>query len=264
MKIVEVTRQEAIEPCSLDFFNHQIDPYVGCAHHCIYCYTRNDCPVRWDSEVGVITGLAGKVAGELETIEPETIYLGMNTDPYQPVEEELCQTRMVLEELAGRGFAASILTKSDLVLRDTDLIKSMPGSSVGLSVAFAHDGPRRIFERATIPTPRRIEVLGALRAEGIETYALIDPVIPYVTEVGPLIDSVAPHSDTVWIYPLHMDTRGDPNWLATRKVLERRFPEALPDIERAAFDGDDAYWKRLRQELQAIGSGLAAKLEIHV
>lgn len=264
MRTVNVAREHVIEPCSLDLFDYQVDPYVGCAHHCVYCYTQNDCAVKWDSEVGVLTGLETRVDRELEAIPPQTLYMGMNTDPYQPVEDELQQTRTVLDMLGRRGFAVCILTKSALVLRDIDLIGGMPGSSVGFSLAFTHDGIRRVFEKDTIPTEERIEALAALKKEGIETYALIDPVIPYITEIGPLIDSVAAHVDSIWIYPLHMADRGDRNWLATREVLVRHFQEAFPDIERAAFDNRAPYWKQLRKELHAARSTLAPRLEIRV
>lgn len=264
MRIVEVERDRLLEPCSLDLFNYQIDPYAGCAHHCVYCYTQNDSPLDWDSEVGILEGLGGRLAAELGGIHPQTVYMGMNTDPYQPVERDLRQTRTVLESLACGGFAVCILTKSDLVLRDTDLIKSMPGSSVGFSVAFAHEKVRRLFEKGSGSTQSRTNALEGLKGEGIETYVLIDPVIPFMSEVGSLIERMTPHVETIWIYPLRMESRDDPNWRATRGVLERHFPEALLDIERAAFDSRDAYWEHLRRELLDIGSSLAPRLEIHV
>lgn len=264
MRIVEVERGRLLEPCSLDLFNYQIDPYAGCAHHCVYCYTQNDPPLDWDSEVGTLAGLRVRLAGELDSIRPQTIYMGMNTDPYQPVEEELRQTRTVLEHLACRGFAVCVLTKSDLVLRDMDLIRSMPGSTVGFSVAFAHENVRRLFEKGSGSTQSRTNALERLKRNRIETYVLIDPVIPYITEVGPLIESVAPHVETIWIYSLHMDSRDDPNWRATRGVLEQHFPEALADIERATFDSRDAYWRNLRRELLDMGFGLAPRLELHI
>jgi len=262
MRIVEIARDNILEPCGLDLFNYQIDPYAGCAHHCVYCYTQNDSPVDWKTEVGLSLRLAEKLDAELENIQPQTVYLGMNTDPYQPAEREARQSRRVLEILEQRGFSVCILTKSDLVLRDVDLLGRMPGSSVGLSVAFARDDLRKVFEPDTIPVEARIEALARLREAGIETYALINPVVPFITEVGAIIDLLSPHADTIWIYPLHMNSRDDANWRSMRDALERAFPEALGEVEGAAFDGQDAYWLNLREELLGAAPYLPVRLEI--
>jgi DNA repair photolyase len=264
MKIVEAGRDSIIEPCSLDLFTYQIDPYAGCAHHCVYCYTQNGAPVDWKTEVGLLPGLEARLEAELENISSQTVYMGMNTDPYQPAEREMRQSHKVLEILEGQGFQVCILTKSDLVLRDIEIIKRMPGSSVGFSVAFAVDDLRRVFEPDAPPLEARLEALARLKEAGVETYALIDPVIPHITEVGVVMDLLSPHADTIWVYPLHMDSRDDPNWRATRVVLEQAFPEALRDIERAAFDRSHAYWRSLREELRKAASCMPVRLEVHL
>ena len=264
MRVVETKRDSILEPCSLDLFNYQIDPYAGCAHHCVYCYTQNGSPVDWKTEVGLSPGLVEKLEAELENIEPQTVYMGMNTDPYQPAEREAQQSRRVLEILGRRGFSICILTKSDLVLRDVDLLGRMPGSSVGFSVAFARDDLRKVFEPDTIPVEARMETLARLEEAGIETYALINPVIPFITEVGAVMDLLSPHTRTIWVYPLQMASRDDPNWGAMREVLERAFPEALGEIERAAFARKDTYWLNLREELMAAAPHLPVRLEIRL
>ena len=264
MNISEGARDEVIEPCGLDFFDFQIDPYSGCAHQCAYCYTRNDAPLDWENEVGVLPGLEEKLDRELASMAPGTIYIGMNTDPYQPAEEDLRQTRTVLETLDRAGFSVCILTKSDLVLRDSGVIKHMQGSSVGFSLAFADEEARGAFERNTISLGAKLEALEKLRKAGIETYALVDPVIPAITDVDALLEMLAPRVDTVWVYALRMASREDPNWRATRDVLLGRFPGALEEVERAAFNEDDDYWVNLRERLRKKAGSLPAKLEIHV
>ena len=264
MRLVDVRRDPVLEACSLDMFAYQVDPYAGCAHHCVYCYTQNDCPVEWRTEVGVVAGLADKLEAEVAGLQPQTVYLGMNTDPYQPAEKDLGNTRRALEVLGGRGFSACVLTKSDLVLRDAALLASMPGSSAGVSVAFAHDDTRAVFEPGARSLAARMDALAGLKEAGVETYALIDPVIPFVTDVGAIMDLLTGLADSIWIYPLRMASREDPNWSALRHVLERSFPEALGEIERAAFDGGASYWQRLRQELRAAASSVPASLEIRL
>jgi DNA repair photolyase len=264
MRVVQIDRGAVVETCGLDLFNHQVDPYVGCAHHCVYCYTRNDAPLDWENEVGILPGLERRIETELAGIPAQTVYMGMNTDPYQPAEAELIQTRVVLEALRRAGHSVCLLTKSDLVLRDVDLIRLMPGSSVGFSAAFADEGARKALEGNTISLEARIEALAKLREAGIETYALIDPVFPGITDVDALIHRVAPYVAALWIYPLQMVCRDDFNWRATRDVLGRHFPEALADVERAAFDPEDEFWAGLRRDLEKRADGVGARLEIHV
>lgn len=103
MKAVEVNRTTLLELCSLDLFDYQLDPYAGCAHHCVYCYTRNGAPLDWDAEVGVMPDLEERLTAELADIPKQTIYMGMNTDPCQPVEKDPSQTRLVLEALGRAG-----------------------------------------------------------------------------------------------------------------------------------------------------------------
>jgi DNA repair photolyase len=264
MRVVEVARDSVLEPCSLDLFEFQIDPYVGCEHHCLYCYVQNNVGLDWESEVGVIPGLEEKAEAELAGLPKQTIYMGMNTDPYQPVEADLKQTRLVLQALAGEGLAVCILTKSDLVVRDIELITSMEGASVGFSFAFTDEETRAAFEEHTMPLEARLEALAAIRQAGVETYALVNPVIPGVTPVESLIDLLAPRVDTVWVYPLNMGSREAPNWRATHGVLARHFPEALEEVERSAFDSEDEFWRGLRENLMKRAENLPARLEIRL
>jgi DNA repair photolyase len=125
----------------------------------------------------------------------------MNTDPYQPVEEKRRHTRQALELLVEFGFSACILTKSDLVVCDIDLLQNMTDCSVGFSLNFEDEEVRRIFEPYAPSNQRRIAALKMLREAGVETYVLNCPVMPYITDVETLIDVVAPIADTIWIYP---------------------------------------------------------------
>jgi DNA repair photolyase len=100
-------------------------------------------------------------------IQPQSIYMGWHTDPYQPCEKEYCQTRQVLELLQPKGFSASILTKSDLILRDMDVLRNMDQASVSVSVAFKDNAVRQLFEADTMDTEPRIDALRKFKAEGV-------------------------------------------------------------------------------------------------
>jgi DNA repair photolyase len=184
--------------------------------------------------------MVSRLSHELSVRDPQTIYIGMNSDPYQPAEESHQQTRKALALLAQRGFSACLLTKSDLVVRDVELLVRMKGSSAGISIAFQDDDVRRT------------EALKRLKEAGVETYTLICPVMPFITDVESLIEMVAQYSDTIRIYRLSMEDDQDRNWQNVRGILDHDFPELTEQYRRIAFSGDHCYWIELRARLEQV------------
>ena len=238
MKVSTCSYRPILVPCGLENFDYQVDPYVGCEHSCHYCYVLNQAETDWAKEICVYSDITGQLSGELEKIPPQKIYMGYYTDPYQPCETEQCQTRKVLKLFLENGFSAGILTKSDLVVRDMDLLKEMDQASVSVSVAFNDNHIRQQFEAKTIDTEDRIAALSKLREAGIKTSALICPVIPFITDVVPLIDTLEPHTDVIWIYGLSINERSDINWQNVQDILNSHFPKLKEQIESAVFSAD--------------------------
>ena len=264
MKVNICSPRPVLTPCRLENFDHQIDPYVGCQHLCHYCYVLNQAETDWQEEILIHRDISGQLGEELDGLPPQKIYFGYHTDPYQPCEAEYRQTRMALRLLRDKGFSAGILTKSDLVTRDIDILSSMTAASVSVSVAFNDNDTRRLFEANTIDTEARIEALQTLRAAGIATSALICPVIPHITDVPPLVDLLAAHTDAIWIYGLSIEKRTDPNGRRLQDILPRHFPDLQAGIEAAVFSADTAYWDALRQDLQRLARERGLNLKIHV
>ena len=264
MKITACSHRQILTPCSLESCDFQIDPYVGCEHYCYYCYVLNQAETDWSKEVRIHKDIAGQLSGEIENVLPQTIYMGWHTDPYQPCEAEYRQTRQVLALLLEKGFSASILTKSDLVLRDMDLLAAMANASVSVSVSFNDNEVRRLFEAKTIDTEARILALRELKSAGVGTSALICPVIPYISEVTPLIDLLADHIEKIWIYGLSILSTSDPNWRNVDAILEQHFSELKLKIEDVVFSKEHAYWRTLRHELLQLQEEYKPVFEVHV
>ena len=264
MKISTCSDRTILEPCGLRNLDYQVDPYIGCEHHCHYCYALNRAETDWREEIQVHRDISGRLEKELEGIPPQKIYLGYHTDPYQPCEAESGQTRKVLELLLKKGFSASILTKSDLVVRDMDVLGEMEGASVSVSVAFNDDRTRGLFEARTMETERRIQALARLKEAGIGTGALLCPVIPHITDPFPLIEALAPHIDLVWIYGLSILDRSDKSWRNVEGILDDNFPDLKERIEEVIFSKDHPYWARLREELNQLQKERQVSLSIHL
>ena len=251
-------------PCGLQDFDYQIDPYVGCGHYCRYCYVLNQAETDWTKEILVYADIGGQLDREIDGLPTQTIYMGYHTDPYQPCEAELHQTRDVLQRLNGKGFSASILTKSNLVLRDIDLLREMGSAQVSVSVAFDDDQIRELFEANTLETRRRIEALSEIKNAGIATGALICPVIPYITDVRKLLDALLECADVIWIYGLSVQSRSELSWRNVRTILETHFPDQKEIIEQVVLDSGHPYWSEVRAELEEVRSASARDLRIHV
>jgi len=264
MKVSTCSTRPILVPCGLDGFDYQIDPYVGCGHYCYYCYVLSDAETDWTKEVLIHKDIVGQLRAELEGIPPQTIYMGYITDPYQPCEDEYRQTRKVLELLSDKGFSASILTKSDLILRDMDILKSMNDANVSISAAFTDNDVRRQFEDNTMDTERRIKALREAKSAGIATGTVLCPVIPYITDVKALMDMLIPCADVIWIYPLNIQDRLGPNWRNVEGILNNHFPDLKKKIEEVVFSKDHQYWAQLRQYLQELQKDRQLDLRIHV
>jgi DNA repair photolyase len=264
MNIKPHDNRPVLNPCTLEGRNYQIDPYIGCEHYCYYCYALNQAETDWSKEVLIHKDIAGRLDSELAGIAPQTIYMGWQTDAYQPCEAQCRQTRQVLELLLEKGFSASILTKSDLVLRDTDLLQRMKEASVSFSLAFNDNRTRRLFEANTMDNEKRIEALRQLKEAGVRTGALLCPVIPYITDAIQLIDMLAPCTDVIWIYGLSINDRTDQNWLNIQNILSREFPDLLERIEPAIFSKEHIYWAQLRDDLVTLENDRQLNLNIRL
>ena len=203
-----------------------INPYVGCAFGCAYCYARYahryvaerltaanatadgaqeqlaDLPpwlaferrVFVKREAGAILRRELRRPARLQALHRETVVIGTATDPYQPAERRFRITRGVLETLAEHdGLSVTIITKSPLVTRDADLLVRIAARSrlsVHVSLITAdRELARRLEPRA--PTPEaRLRAIARLRAHGIEVGVNVMPVLPGITDAPRLLESL--------------------------------------------------------------------------
>ena len=264
LKVSECSNRTILSPCGLKELDYQVDTYVGCGHCCHYCYVLAQAETDWSKEIRVHKEIVDQLSGEIDKIPSQTIYMGYYTDPYQPCEAEYHQTRKVLELFLKKGFSASILTKSDLVVRDIDLLKEMDDAAVSVSVAFNDNQTRRLFEANTVDTEKRIEALHQLKEAGVRTGALVCPIIPYITDAVQLVNMLVPYTDVIWTYGLSIDDPLGQNWLNMQQILNNQFPELFEQIETAIFSKGHRYWAQLRESLEVLKKDRQLNLNIHL
>ena len=162
--------------------------FRGCTHGCIYCDSRSLCyrmPHDF-SDVAVKENAAELLDDALSRKRRKCmIGFGSMSDPYIPAERELCLTRRCLEVISRRGFGVSLITKSDLVLRDLDILKEINQKTkavVSMTLTTADDSLCKKVEPNVCPTSRRAEVLYELRDAGIPTIVWLCPILPYIND----------------------------------------------------------------------------------
>jgi len=151
--------------------------YRGCTHGCSYCYVPSliHDERSWGSFVDVKMNAPQVLNKELFKVDKNVVFLSSATDPYQSVEARYKITRKCLEILLSHGFPVLILTRSQLVLRDLDLLKRFEWIRVGFSISTV---PSRVYEPGVASLEKRIECLRKISDQGVPTWVSLAPVIP--------------------------------------------------------------------------------------
>ena len=162
--------------------------YRGCQHGCVYCDARSRCyqmnHIFEDIEIKE-NAMELLEAALKSKRRPCMLGTGTMSDPYMPVEKNLQMTRQMLELAEKYGFGATMLTKSDLVLRDLDILQRINEKTkavVQVSLTVMDDRLSKILEPNVCPTSRRIEVLRELQKAGIPTVVWLCPILPFLTD----------------------------------------------------------------------------------
>lgn len=170
--------------------------YRGCTHGCIYCDARSTCYQMQHAFEDVEVKRNGPELLEQALRRKRKrcmIGTGAMSDPYQPLEKELRLTRRCLELIDEYGFGLAIQTKSDLILRDLDLLKSISRKTkcvVQITLTTSDEDLCRILEPGVCTTKRRIEVLRILKEEGISTLVWMTPILPFLNDTKENIEEI--------------------------------------------------------------------------
>jgi DNA repair photolyase len=191
--IPEVACKSALTRCGIPGVDFAVNPYVGCTHACVYCYAsfmkRFTGHVEpWGTYVEAKSNVAEVLARQVRRPRAGKVMLTSVTDGWQPAEATHRLSRACLEALVGSGLSVGVLTKSDLVLRDLDVLaafRDVVGAwrvSVGFSVTTLDDGLARWLEPGAPPPSARLAALEQLSRAGVPTWVFVAPVLPGLTD----------------------------------------------------------------------------------
>ena len=248
MDVTEITTKTALVKSKIPGVAYVINPFLGCGHGCRYCYAgfmrryaRHHAGAPWGTFVEAKVNLPQVLAAELARKKHRSqVFLSSVCDPYQPVELKYRLTRSCLEILSEFGWGISILTRSPLITRDLDLLKSLPGVSIGLSIPTDDDQVRRLLEPHAPPIPARIATLKKLHEAGLSPWVFIAPMLPL--HPARLNELIRPYASRVMIDPLNYRTQV--SQIFRRQGWDYELTDAYAETTRAALH--DLFHGRLR------------------
>lgn len=170
MIIKKIQVQNVLTKSNLPVCDYSANPYVGCPLECKYCYASfmkrfTNHPESWGDFLDV------KYWPEMKNVskyQAKEVFLGSVTDPYNPEEKTYKRTRTLLTQLQKSGVKLRIQTKSDLVLRDIDLLKQFSFVRVGFSINTLDENFKNDMDKA-VSIDRRLRAMKELHEQGIRT-----------------------------------------------------------------------------------------------
>lgn len=248
MKIQTVNVKNLIVKSNLPASDYVINPYVGCTHQCKYCYASfmkrfTKHTEKWGDFVDIKQCPQMKIP---KKISQKTVLISSVTDPYQPLEKKYAVTRQILQQLIGTSAKIEILTKSQLVIRDIDLLKKIPDIRVGISMNTLQETFRREMEPRASSISQRIDTLKRLHNVGIPTYLFISPVFPGITNLEELVESVSKYVEEICFENLNL--RGSQKETILSYIKER-YPSLLPLYQDLYVRCQTDYWNKMEQQI---------------
>lgn len=244
--IRDVETKNIMTKSSLPVGGYSVNPYVGCTHGCKYCYasfmkrfTGHTEP--WGTFLDIKHWPAIK---NPRKYKGQRVVIGSVTDGYLPQEKEIRNTRRILEQLKNSGAEILICTKSDLVLRDIDLLKEMGKVTVSWSINTLDEKFQADMDQA-VSISRRLEAMKQVYEAGIRTVCFISPVFPGITDFEKIFERVKDQCDLVWLENLNLRGGFKQEIL---DYIQKCYPHLVTLYDEIYRKGDRSYFRALENQ----------------
>lgn len=248
--IQEIETPNIMTPSKLPLGGYSCNPYVGCTHACKYCYASfmkrftghtEDWGTFLDVKHWPPLRNPQKYAGK-------RIVIGSVTDGYIPEEEQFQNTRTLLKQLRGSEAEILICTKSDLVLRDLDLLKELEHVTVSWSINTLDENFRADMDHA-VSIQRRLEAMKQVYDAGIRTVCFVSPVFPGITDFEAIFEQVHNQCDLFWLENLNL--RGGFKQTILNYIAEK-YPQLVPLYNEIYNQQNRRYFQDLEKQAQEL------------
>lgn len=245
-KIIEVN--DYVTKSNLPASDYVINPYVGCPHGCKYCYASfmkrfTGHQEEWGTFID-IKQCDKKI--NIKKLENKTVFLSSVTDCYNKFEKKYKLTRNILEQLLNSNCKLNISTKSNLILRDVDILKQFKDLTVSMSINTLDENFRKDMDNAST-IKERLECLKELHRNRIYTILFMSPIFPYITDFKKIIEESKDYVNEYWFENLNL--RGD----YKQKILyyiQENYPNYINNYTDIYVKGNKTYWVNLSKEIE--------------
>jgi len=256
----EIQAKSILSQCGIPGIDYVINPYTGCRYGCTYCYAsfmgrfiKDKTSQDWGEYVFAKVNAPKLLKKELRKLKNKgkglEIFFSSVTDPYQGVEAKYKLTRQCLEILADWGYEGyvSILTKSNLVLRDIDVLKKLKHVVVGPTVTSTDDAVSRYFEKYAPKASDRLEALKTLNENGIRTYAFIGPLLPHFVAFENELENLFKKLSEIGTKDIFVEHLNLSTYIRTRLIKEMK--ETEPEIIAKFYESQSIEYREALNEL---------------
>ena len=244
--IREVETKNIMTKSTLPVGGYSVNPYVGCTHGCKYCYASfmkrfTGHTEQWGTFLDVKRWPAIKNPWKYRG---QRVVIGSVTDGYNPQEEQFGNTRRILEQLKGSGAEILICTKSDLVVRDLELLKTLGKVTVSWSINTLDEQFRADMDQA-VSIERRLAAMKKVYDAGIRTVCFISPVFPGITDFESIFERVRNQCDLVWLENLNLRGGFKKDIM---DYIQEKYPDLVPLYDAIYNKKDRSYFQMLEEK----------------
>ena len=248
--IRDVETKNIMTKSNLPVGGYSVNPYVGCTHGCKYCYASFMKRFTGHTEPWG-TFLDVKHWPEIKNPQKyrgQRVVIGAVTDGYLPQEEQFQNTRKLLEQLKDSGAEILICTKSDLVVRDIDLLREMGKVTVSWSINTLDEEFRADMDKA-VSVERRLRAMKQVYDAGIRTVCFIAPVFPGITDFEAIFYRVKNQCDLIWLENLNLRGGFKQEIL---DYIQEKYPKLTSLYQKIYQKGDRSYFRGLEQQAEQL------------
>jgi DNA repair photolyase len=230
--------------------DYVINPYTGCPHKCLYCYADYMRRFSGHSEEWGDFLDVKRFSKKINTkrLAGKKVVLCSTTDAYNPFEKKYGVTREILSQFVNSDVQVEILTKSDLVLRDLDILKQIPLVTVGVSLNTLDDRIRKELEPHAPSIEQRLAAIKAITAEGINTYIFLSPMFPGITDFKQILNECKEYCKKFYFENLNLRGAYQPKVM---DYIRRNFPHLIPLYTEIYKHKQYDFWHALEKEIAA-------------
>ena len=245
--VKEIKVDSVLTKSNLPIAGYSINPYIGCPFGCRYCYAafmKRFTGHKEDWGMFLDVKYWNKIKNP-QKYKGQTMIVGSVTDGYNYFEGKYKRTRAFLEEMQGSEINLIITTKSDLVVRDIDLIKTYPNPLVSWSINTLNENFKNDMDNA-ISIKRRIEAMKKIHNAGIRTTCFISPIFPGITDVFSIIEEIKDFCDYIWLENLNLRGTFKSDII---NYINKKYPELKELYTNIYTKKDMSYWEELDKKV---------------